>query len=658
MVFDFKRAIYGSAFSRKKVKASIKPRGVPSYKNVTLATYGHGQYGPFPRTTRYSPPYEDLSEDLIFQSWIPSDQRRLHKMYRDIHLYDAIAGGAVDLIAQLPYSDFTLVGVKDPVIMKIYEDSVSNLDMVNSIVDITLEFLVIGKVVYSLIFDGAKGIWSDMVPQDIDYCRIEQIPIHGVQPKIDVKIDNNLRRFLTSKDPRDVKARSKIPSSLVKRMLSSEWVPLEPLNTLFVGRRTSPNDIGTSIYTRVLPFYAIEKSLIDGTIIASRRRQRAILHITAGIDDVWEPTDEEMDAIASMFIQADEDPHGAVVVTRTGVMATEVRSPTDFWRLSEEYDFLSNAKMRALGINESFLSGESTYNTMEVALSVFIEMIRNLRDVITDRVFYKKIFATLARVHGFIKRTEAELSHRVRLSSYTLSEMESIPLSELVIPQVRWSKHLRPEADDAYIEVLSKMEEKGLVIPLRFWASAGGLNLDSIIDSLEEDVDIRKKIEEFKKRAGLLRAEEGEGGGVFSSYRTTSSLWNGDRFMDLSSDEFLSVVKEIVSNDGKDPMEIIANKLDHNEDKIHAACYLLNRIGYHKVNLPPREFVDKAMEYLSSMVSDDKIKNRQLLTEGSFMRKIYNEGNGEPKSEIVNREIRSLPTDSIPNDSKYLYSGI
>jgi hypothetical protein len=39
--------------------------------------------------------------------------------------------------------------------------------------------------------------------------------------------------------------------------------------------------------------------------------------VSARLDVRWEPTEEQMDDLAELFIQADEDPDGMVVVTRT-----------------------------------------------------------------------------------------------------------------------------------------------------------------------------------------------------------------------------------------------------------------------------------------------------------------------------------------------------
>lgn len=47
-------------------------------------------------------------------------------------------------------------------------------------------------------------------------------------------------------------------------------------------------------------------------------KSTGILHVTAGLENLWEPTPEEMDQITLLFQTAMEHP-GSVVVTRNGI---------------------------------------------------------------------------------------------------------------------------------------------------------------------------------------------------------------------------------------------------------------------------------------------------------------------------------------------------
>lgn len=63
----------------------------------------------------------------------------------------------------------------------------------------------------------------------------------------------------------------------------------------------------------------------DGTYSFNVKPYRGkLLHITVGIPDQWEPTPEDLDAVAGMFMQSGKDPEGTVIVTRTGITCDAV----------------------------------------------------------------------------------------------------------------------------------------------------------------------------------------------------------------------------------------------------------------------------------------------------------------------------------------------
>lgn len=263
-----------------------------------------GGYGGSYQNTRFNPVWDRLEEGSIIEDWMPRDAAGLDKMFRIIYARD-ISGTVVDLIASLLWSDFELQGVKDKGRLKVYMDTMDSLKILDTLPNLTREFLTLGRSVNSMIFDSSKGIFSDWIPQDPDFVRLTPLPIKGLDPKIDLMPSPSMKQFLTSQDPRDIAARKQIPKEYLSAMMAagSKGVPLSPLTTLYLPRRVSPYDhLGTSFLTRIVPFWALEKALLNSTMAAARRRTRAILHITAGLENLWEPTAEEIENIASMFV--------------------------------------------------------------------------------------------------------------------------------------------------------------------------------------------------------------------------------------------------------------------------------------------------------------------------------------------------------------------
>ena len=539
--------------------------------------------------SRFNPVHDHLEIGSVIEDWMPRDQTGLNQMWRLIYLRDAIVGPAVDLYSNLPYSECRLTGIDDPAIMRVYQDTMERLDIVTMMPELVREFLMIGRFCSSLIFDRRQGVFTDWTTHDPDFLRIEPIPVRGFDPKIDLVASPALKNFLHSMDPRDMAVRDNLPPEFFDEFEKTGTYKLNPLNTLFVPRRANPYDyVGTSFLTRIVSFWALEKSLIESTVTNARRRTRSILHVTAGLDNMWEPTEEELEAISGLFIQADEDPVGAVVTTRTGVETNEVKAGADFWKLSDEWAFLTEGKMRALGISDAFLSGDATYNNMETALSVFMESLRTLRNYMDRRVFYEKVFATIARVHGFIKPDARSRHQRGPRIGQTLEYKNAIkiPREDLLMPKIVWDKKLQPEGDMNFLEMLQSADEAGVPVTLKQWASGAGLNLEEMMEELEEDGRYRKMTAEWRKQFTGDQALEQE---VMSSLGLRAiPVWDDQHnFLILSSNEAMDVIEHFTEsrrnlsklNSPGETMRTISSLLDGNAMKTELMGYLLRRLG-------------------------------------------------------------------------------
>ena len=280
---------------------------------------------------------------------------------------------------------------------------------------------------------------------------------------------------------------------------------LDPMSTLWVPRQTSSSRLGTSVYKRVLPIYLIEKSLWRGTIIESARRQRSLMHITLGDSD-WEPTDADIDAVSSLFQDADADPLGAIVATRNGVQTNEMRSGGDFWQVFSVWGDTTPAKLRAMGISESLLSGDVTIERMEQSVTNFMDSLRTQRTRLTNQVFYTRMFPAIALANGLWKKGAEkpvelrELKDKVDREKVLRALQDT---SSLEIPQIRWLKSLEPRVNEQMTQILETLEGKNVPVPIRMWAAAGGLDMDTLIEKdMPQDFRDRARIEELKKKLG------------------------------------------------------------------------------------------------------------------------------------------------------------
>lgn len=473
-------------------------------------------------------------------------------IYRDMYYHDATSGSAIELLATIPFSDFSLTGVKDEKMARVYLDSIESMNCELLLPNISVDYNCIGGVVLSTRWDENEKAYRGVVPHRMDYCTFAQVPVFGVDPIISVSLPAYLMEALQREEVRK-RYENFIPLDLlrdktgpVKGSRTGGGIELTPEDTIFIPRRAFLKDFsGVSLLRRALPAWLYEKALIRGTLDQVYKRQRAIGHVTVEHTEEWVPSPEEMQAIAAMFLNADIDPLGSVLVTRSGVNYNEVRRGDDFWRWDQNYDQIEKIKLRALGVSEAFVSADVTYNQMEQALSVFMESVKDYRACITRELFYEKTFLRISMANGYTKKKAGNVLTTEMASMFGNSGIYydnnqqllvnigsdtpvSIPsgfmnkeiganifganASDFLIPTVVWRKRLMPEADESYMQVLSLAEEKGVPVTLRHWIAGAGLHVDSLMQGLDEDLRLREKVYEYMQDLSELKREFKIGG--------------------------------------------------------------------------------------------------------------------------------------------------
>jgi hypothetical protein len=450
----------------------------------------------------------------LLNGLVPESEDMLRRYYRDIYYYDAVAGAAVDLFANFPFSDFSLTGVSEDRLEK-YHESMMRLNVRSLMPEIATAYLVDGSFVSSLIFNERDKVFMDLLMYPIDDCKVDALPLYSTDPKIVVRNNERIRRFMGSEE-RQAKAIRQLLSPQLRQALSSPSFKLDPLTTLYIARRTLPGTEPTSWLKRVLPAYLIEKTLFRGTLVEVNKRQRSILHIQMG-DDTHEFSPEEMAETVNQFQLADLDPLGAVIGTRNNVTANEVRQGGDFLKWMDHIDTFTPFKLRALGISEAFLSGDAAYSNVETALSVFMENSDAFRSFLTYETFTNKIFPIVAVSNDFFKEgKKVDTTNRTRMTYQVQNP------SDLEIPTVRWHKRLEAKSEDNMMDMLQTMTEKtGLPVPIRMWAAAAKVDMESLFHDLEQDASIRKRIE---KITGTQLPAPGEMGGEDDGGEFASAL--------------------------------------------------------------------------------------------------------------------------------------
>lgn len=448
----------------------------------------------------------------------------LNRTYADIYYNDAISGSTVDLLSTLPFSEFSLTGFKDQKHIEPYLRSIESLNPVSLLPSISIDFLVLGAFLGSLSWNESKDVFHGILPHNIDYATIRPVPVFGVDPLIDIIIPKELSQLLQDNDSRLESIKHRIPDGFSTQRDTT--VKLDPNDTIFIPRRALLKDFaGVSLYRRVLPAWFVEKALIKGTIDQVYKRQRGALHITVSDTETAVSTNADMTEIGRLFLNIDLDPMGALIVTRDNVNVNEVRRGDDFWKWTDSVDALTTIKLRAMGISESFVTGEASWNTMDATLSVMMEMIRNYRALVTNELFYSKIFPAIAMANGHSKKLSVEtasnayadyIQQDAKSKGFFVENAGSIPNvqnfdpTRYAMPKLQWHKRLMPEADEQYIGMLNTLKENGIPIPVRILSAAGGLKMETIFESMDQDIRDRKRLAKYAEELAQFAPKEEE----------------------------------------------------------------------------------------------------------------------------------------------------
>lgn len=527
--------------SRQISTSSNKPRGLGSTSYDALRK-GEG----FESLSAMSPTgmqgaevsSNPISVDLspMLTGFAPQQEHVMfYRLYRDMYYNDAVCGSAADLMSMMPFSEFSLGGVQDKKVLAVYNENIERLNLRSMLPEISVDYLVLGVHCSSLLYSKERKVFVDTMPHAVENMKVKSLPFYSQDPIINVTFPKEVQEvFATKMESNRLERLIKLVGQTVVDKIKKGALELDPLSTLYIPRRTFSNTAtGTSYFRRVLPIYLVEKNLYRGTLLESARRQRGILHLTLGDGETWDPTVADMEYMTELFMNADSDPLGAIIATRMGVEVNEIRQGGDFWKVTDFSDSVLPQKLRALGISEGFLSGDANFNTADAGLTVFIESIKAYRDMMTRKLFYDKLFPLIALINGYTVNQRGRVVVKDKLLDSLTPEEALFTLndgSRLLIPTVSWSKNLKPEGDSAYMDILNGLTDKGVPVPLRVLAAAGGLNLDEIMRHKDDDLEIRKNLGDYMKAIKALAPspaggdEEAEASAIASVLASESPL--------------------------------------------------------------------------------------------------------------------------------------
>lgn len=431
--------------------------------------------------------------------YFPSQQERQNAIWRAYYDLDPVVGSATDLFSDLPWSDYTLGGVRDKYILRVFEESLENINITVTLTQLTKELIIKGKVIPHLVFSKKTGMWTQCMVHDPSYVGVTGVGIAGAPPLLDMYPTPEMQYMVRSRDPRLQEFRSKLPESVISSILSGRPIPLSNNNATYIARKSSPYDVmGTSLYTRVFRVVMYEDALYNAAISVARRNAVPLRIFKLGDPSTgFFPTEQDYDDFTAKLAMAELDP-AATLVYHFGLDVDYVGVSDKFLKVSDESEFITQQKLIALGVPANLLTGEASFAAQESGIQVMIERLAALRAKFEKEWIIPKVLIPIARANKFHHITRAELLHNVRIKR-TPTETET-----LIVPKIRWHKSLEIR-DTFLLEVYKDLMSRGFISNKTYAAVAGGIDLESEVENLAED-------KRFMDRANEILGKTREGG--------------------------------------------------------------------------------------------------------------------------------------------------
>ena len=141
-------------------------------------------------------------------------------------------------------------------------------------------------------------------------------------------------------------------------------------------------------------------------------------------------------------------------------------------------------------VHNSYASSESAYST-------FVETVNSYRNHLTTKIFYNKLFPLIAVVNDLYKQgVQAPKVMNIGQFLFNANNRQALKM-----PKLHWHKQLEVRDEQSQFDMLEKLAEHDIPVPISTWIAAAGVDVEALIRDLEESAELQKRLEPFKEGA-------------------------------------------------------------------------------------------------------------------------------------------------------------
>lgn len=471
--------------SLSDIASKISSAGFDKKANVESFTSSS-----FGNTSKVPLLFVDPMFDPILLMFPKENIRELYRRLRHYYTYDPIVGSLIDLHSEFPISDFD-IRCSDSTIEKEYGYISEKLNLPNLMVEMGRDRNLLGESLHVGNWDPYKLDWSSFnqyPPENIDIHKVYVGP--GLAYFL--KPDDELKKLANSPKEVDRAIFKMLPKDFAAHIINGKPYQLDNQRVIHFARKPSGYTLrGESLLKRNLKdlLYKDKLRLLQLTFVD--RHMFPIKHWKIGSKDKgWIPSRKHFQAIEDAITASMNDPDFNLI-THPFVEAEFYGSKDKIENLIPHFDWVNKQIMIGLFASEAMVAGEANpYANQAVSMKLVMHRYMSYRATL-QKLVMNKIFLPIAIARKYIKKSQAEVAHKVYVSKKE---------PEYILPEFFW-RRLNLLNSTAEQEFIMRLREKG-EIPFNILEDMFNISHDSILSGFTEEEststdplwrDIRKK---------------------------------------------------------------------------------------------------------------------------------------------------------------------
>ena len=400
----------------------------------------------------------------LFQStnmMLPRDRRERNEWCRHFYRTEPIVATSLDLHTEFPISDFSHI-CSDPAVKKFFDYmAFEQLDIINLLLSIGLEYWKIGDVFPFGQLNETEGSWEKFTLLNPDYMDI-QSSMFADEPKIELIPDANLNAIIQG-GPRGQWAEvyNQLPGDIVKSVQTGKNIGLDNRLVSHIAHKASQYETwGTPIMMRCFKTLIYKDKLRQAQDSIANRHIMPLRVAKVGMPSEPMPEQYDLDNLRDTLMEADGDPN-FFLVYHYGLQFDYVGSSGKILPLNQEFEFIQKELMNGLGMNQAMLNGEGpTYATAQVGFDTLARRYMSYRLRLESWIRHK-VYKPIAEIQGFYKPVNGEIA-----SKYMSDKQKKISIAskqmELIVPEISWQQQ-DLTGNQTVMNFIQQLQQKGLV---------------------------------------------------------------------------------------------------------------------------------------------------------------------------------------------------